>query len=254
MYISRRKHILSGTIMLAALINLAESGLMALARLILGKSGTLTPDMLDEAIWNLQLLMSVAQILLTGGLFYLAWRRLMHYMGVVEEDDHQEMARLQEEMLGKKLSNLSAPEISKLLQIWAVIFVGSQLVYNVTSFIYRNFTGELTLMLAQGGGAGGESFLSIYNQTHGFKYMAMLIAILIGVMMTGIFLGDGLLKSLVIGIVVLFLLAFSVFRMNTLSIMGRDVGVVWTSVIFHLIETVGLIVFSLYLRVRYAGV
>ena len=44
-----------------------------------------------------------------------------------------------------------------------------------------------------------EQFVAIYNNTHGFKYIGLLIALLIGVLMTGIFLNDRLLKVVKIG-------------------------------------------------------
>jgi hypothetical protein len=73
-------------------------------------------------------------------------------------------------------------------------------------------------------------------------------------MMTGIFLDDRLLKTVASVLAVLFLIAFSVFQMNTISIFGRMVGVVWTSVIFHATETVGLLTVAVYMRTHYQGV
>ena len=43
-------------------------------------------------------------------------------------------------------------------------------------------------------------------------------------------------------------------EMFTLSLLGRNYGIVWSSVIFHLMETVGLFALARYLRIRYHGV
>ena len=96
--------------------------------------------------------------------------------------------------------------------------------------------------------------MSIYNLTHGFKYQGMLIALLLGAMMTGIFLDDRALKITSIVIACLFMLSIAGPEMFTLSLMGRRYGIVWSSVIFNLMETVGLFALALYLRWRYNGV
>ena len=212
------------------------------------------PDMADNYIWITQLIFSFVRLLAMLAVFLIARKKLSKYMGVVEEDDFAEMGRLQEEVFGNKISSLSADAISRLLQIWAVILIGTQFVYDITSLQYRRFVNELTLLLANGEMLTGTSFVSLYNSTHGFKYLGMLIAILLGVMMTGIFLNDRILKIVTVSITGVFLLSFSVFQMYTFNVFGHSIGVVWTSVIFHITETVGIIVLSIYLRQKYRGV
>ncbi len=89
--------------------------------------------------------------------------------------------------------------------------------------------------------------------THGFKYLSMLMAILLGVMMTAVFLHDRRLEIAVPVIAGLFLLAFGLLHMQKISLIGREIGIVWTSVIFHLTETIGLFGFSIYLAKHYTG-
>jgi hypothetical protein len=72
-------------------------------------------------------------------------------------------------------------------------------------------------------------------------------------MMTAIFLRDRRLGIAVLMIAVLFLLAFGILQMQTITFTGREIGIVWTSVIFHLTETVGLFGFSVYLAKHYKG-
>ena len=253
MYFGSHKHLLSRALLWAAGLNMLTMGLSSLVRLILRNNTSFLPDMTDNYIWISQLVFSFIRLLVMLIVFIVAWRKVSKYMGVVEKDDLAEMGRLQEEVFGKKISSLSADAISRLLQIWAVILIGTQFVYDITSLQYRKFVNELTLLLANGEMLTGTSFISLYNSTHGFKYLGMLIAILLGVMMTGIFLNDRLLKIITASITGAFLLSFSVFQMYTFNIFGRLIGVVWTSVIFHITETAGIIALSLYLRKKYRG-
>ncbi len=236
--------------MATALIRLGTAFSEGALRLILRKSG-LTPDMMDSVLWKFQLACSVFKIAAIAVVFLFAWKKLSHYMSLVEEDDFEEIGRLQEEFLGKKKSSLSVKSISRLLQIWAVILIGAEFVYTVSSVIYRRFTAELMLLAFSG--YQYNSFVSVYNLSHGFKYMEMLTAILMGFYMTGIFLDDRKLMIVTTIIAGLFLLAFSVAQMHTISFSGREVGIVWTSVIFHVTETMGLMLFSFYLTKKYRG-
>ena len=161
------------------------------------------------------------------------------------------MGRLQEEYLREGHSALTSDTMAQLLQLWAVILVGAETIYLVSSAIYRMLVEELTQLFLNG--IPYESYISIYNMSHGFKYLEMLTAILLGVIMTGIFLGDNLLKAVAAVIAVVFLLAFGIMDMNTVALPGRVVGIVWTSVIFHLTETLGLSLLALYLSRKYNG-
>ena len=254
MYLSGSKHLLSRVLMAAALINIVTAMLSGLLRLILGNSSSITPDMSDGMNWIIQSVVSLLQLVLLCLLFYFAFRKLRRYMGTVAADDREEMGKLQAEVFGKSLPVLSADAIKRLLQIWAVILIGVEFVYDVTSSLYREFVIQLFTMELLTGGIFAGGFSILYNSTHGFKYLGMLIAILLGIMMTGIFLDDRLLKITSLVLAVLFLVAFSVFQMNTISIFGRSVGVVWTSVIFHATETVGLLTVAVYMRTHYQGV
>ena len=54
-------------------------------------------------------------------------------------------------------------------------------------------------------------------------------------------------------ILLLFLISFAVIQMQTVYLMGREIGIVWTSIIYHFTETLGIIFLSLYLNKRYKG-
>lgn len=250
MYFSKHKHMISNTILGITLVGFLLSGLMAVLRIIMTKSNAVTPDMLDHMISQMQNGFTFLQLLITGIIFLYAWKKIRKYATVVNPEEQWEMARLQEEFLGENKSVLSIDVIYKILQIWVVILFWVQIIYEITSLIYERFIAELLAALS-----GSEAiFVSIYNSTHGFKYIGMLIAILLGVMVTGIFLDDRILKIAAFLVAFVFLISFSVLQMSTVHIIGKSIGIVWTSVIFHFTKTVGLIVYALYLRYRYHGI
>ncbi len=251
MYFSKKTHFLSYAIMASALIRLAGAMMEGIIRMTLSRVAGLLPDMLDTVMWRVQTVSSIAQMALIAVVFFLTWKKLSRFKKLIDEDDHEELGRLQQEVLGEHLSSLTANEIGQLLQIWAIILIGAEFIYYITSVIYRRFILELVLFALSG--AEYTSFVSLYNLTHGFKYLEMMTAILLGVVMTAIFLEDRYLRIAAVVIAVVFLLAFGVSQMHTASFSGKEVGIVWTSVIFHLTETVGLFVLSVYLAKHYRG-
>jgi hypothetical protein len=163
------------------------------------------------------------------------------------------MGELQKEVFGENIASLSVESVNRLLQLWAVIFVGAELIYVFTSIMYRRFIGMLMDALSQGEAMSDGTFVMLYNMTHGFKYLEILSAILLGVVVTGIFLNDRILKISSLAILLLFLLCFGAMQMQTVYLMGREVGIVWTSLIYHATETLGLFLLSLYLTIKYKG-
>ena len=253
MYLNIKESILSRSILLTALVKMLAAFVEGNLRFLIRRDETLTPDMLDRMIWNVQTVSSIVQIIVITLIFYYSWKRLYHYINLIPLEDRREMGALQQQYLGKRNATLSAESVSRLLQLWAVIFVGAELVYSFSSLMYRKFIATLMTALAESGGASNETFLMLYNMTHGFKYLEILGALLLGVVMTGIFLSDRYLKAASLIILVLFLLAFGIFQMQTLSFWGREIGIVWTSIIYHFTETIGLVILSFYLTKKYKG-
>ena len=251
MYFSKKTHLLSYAIMASAVIRLAGSAAESLIRTLLNKTASLLPDMLDAIMWKVQTVSSGIQIILIALVFYLSWKKMNKLKGLIAEEDRAELGRLQEEALGEHLSSLSANDVGKLIKMWAIILIGAEFVYFLSSVIYRRFTLELMLLVISS--ARYESFTYIYNMSHGFKYLEMMTALLLGVIMTGIFLGDGRLKIVAAVIAAAFLLSFGLFQMTSIDVSGKLVGIVWTSVIFHFTETVGLFVLAVYLAKHYRG-
>ena len=254
MYLSSRSHILSDTLLGVALLRLAGALLPGILRLLMRKGGTL-PDMTDDQIWLMQNTSAALVIIGTVRLILYAFRRLDRQLGVVPEEDRREMARLQEDMLGNRRAALSAELIRKLLGFWAVVLVCVQFMYEVFSILYRRFILSLTQALTDpSGGIGMEAYIEIYDHTHSFKYQGMFIALLLGMVVTALLLEDRRMMLISAVIAGVFLFATIGVEMSTISLMGRQIGVVWSSLIYHALETVGLVVVAVYLRVFYRGV
>ena len=140
------------------------------------------------------------------------------------------------------------------MQIWAFILVGVQIVYDITMIVYRRFIMQLADMVLSSETDLADTMVDIYNNTHGFKYLGMFIGIMLGMIVTGVFLNDKLLKILAGVVSLIFVTAFVILEMEPISIMGHYVGIVWTSFIFHQMETVGLMLTAFYLSRKYRGI
>ncbi len=254
MYISPKKHLLSDTLLLAALIRICGTALNAGIRLAMRSAGSLSPDMLNARISNAQFAVSALQLILVFAVMLRSYFRIRHMISVIPREDRSEIRQLQKEQFGDDISSLSAEKVSRLLEIWMTILVGAQSLYDVSAILYRDAVRDMADILSEAGGAGRSETFELYNVTHGFKYLSMFIAIMLGIMITGIFLRDRFLKISAVLISALFILCFAFVQMTTLSFLNARIGVVWTSVIFHVLETFGLLITAFYLRVRYNGV
>ena len=249
MYLNQNRHYLSRAIMISALIRLSGSIAGGLFRMLL-RSGSPAPDLLNNRIALMEMVIGIVEIILMGLVFYASGKHLEHDIRLIDPEEAAEVGRLQEELLGTRLSSLSADDIRKLLEFWAIILIAAEVIYQITSDIYRRFISQLAEIIA---GASEADFAALYNLSHGFKYLEMLIAILLGVLVTAIFLNDKVLRCAAAGIAAIFLLSFGLLRMQTLNLSGQMVGIVWTSIIYHLTETVGLFLLAVYLSRRYRG-
>ncbi|MBQ7679873.1 MAG: hypothetical protein IJT34_08490, partial [Butyrivibrio sp.] len=130
----------------------------------------------------------------------------------------------------------------------------AQAMYDVSSIVYRRFAVSLAEVMVDIQGETGSAYTEIYNLTHGFKYQGMLVALLLGAMVTAIFLDDRQMEGAVGLITLIYMISTIWIGMGTISLLGHSIGVVWSSVIFHVLETIGLITIARYLRLRYRGV
>ncbi len=251
MYLNKRIHLLSTSIMRAAFISLIMTAFEGFIRTIVNRTSSYAPDMLDTVLWNIHTVCSVLKIAAIIAVFYFAWKKIARLKKLIADDDRTEMGELQKETFGSELSSLSADAIEQLILIWGVILIGAECVYFITSVIYRKFTTQLMLMAISG--ARYDLFLPLYNLSHGFKYQEMMTAIVLGVVMTAILLRDRILNITSGVLMLVFLLSFAVFQIGSVSMPGRQISIVWTSVIFHMTETIGLFLLSVYLSRHYRG-
>ncbi len=252
MYVNRKEHYLSNSLFWAAGIHAFANVAMIIVRRVIRSGNTDQPDMANSAIMSGQIAIAAIQVILMAFVFIGAFDKLKSALSVVEESDRLRMAVLQQETMGNKVPALTGESIGKLLELWGAILIAVRMVYDICSLVYRRFITDL-IGFSNDAGSSGESFIAIYNNTHGFKYVGLLIALFLGSIMTGIFLNDKLIKVITLILMTFFLLSFVLFGMQTVTFGGYSIGIVWTSVIFHLVETVGLFVLGLYHRRKYIG-
>lgn len=144
-----------------------------------------------------------------------------------------------------------SPAVRKLLVLWGVILIPVQVINDMVGMLYTRMLQLIQIaFLTSGTDTDGKMFAMIYDMTHGFKYVCLFLAILIGVVMTGEILDRKILILLSGLVAVLFMVAFTVLRMGSVSIDAMDtyeIGVNWTSMIFHVLNTVGLFSVGLYI-------
>lgn len=139
----------------------------------------------------------------------------------------------------------------KLLRIWGVILIPIQLINEIVVMLYTRMLDIVEYVLVNSGNdAEGQIFAMIYDSTHGFKYICIFIAILLGIMITGEIIEKRVLVLMSLAIAILFMFAFTILRMQSFavdSIVKFDLGINWASMIFHVLNTLGLFGLGVYL-------
>lgn len=121
--------------------------------------------------------------------------------------------------------------------------------------MYRKFILQIgSLIGAERSSEIEEAVVAVYNGSHGFKYVGMFTAIILGIVVTAVFLKDKKLIMAAVMLTIIFMFAFAYVNMQTVTISGNQYGIVWTSVIFHALETLGLLVMGFYLKRWYVGI
>ena len=251
MYVNRKEHYLSNSLFWAAGIHAFANITLFIIRRMVQNTNADQPDIANSTILAGQIAVAAIQVILMAFVFIGAFDKLKSALSVVEESDRLKMAVLQQETLGSKIPALTGDSIAKLLELWGAILIAVRMVYDICSLVYSRFITELFEYSADM--TSNENFVAIYNNTHGFKYVGLLIALLLGSLMTGIFLNDKLIKVITLILMAFFLLSFVLFEMQTFTVAGYSIGIVWTSVIFHMVETIGIFILGLYLRRKYIG-
>lgn len=132
-----------------------------------------------------------------------------------------------------------------LLTVWGIVFVGVQIYYYLEMIFYDRALSDYFEL------ASGEAYSAFYAGTHGFKYAPMFVGIMFGIAMTGIMLKDRLIKLAALALSVLYLFFFGFQDMAFLSFRGATVGIVLCSALFHTVQSVGILVLGMYLKLKY---
>ena len=252
MYLNTTKHYLSKSICISALISLFSQIINAISRVILS-SNLSEPDMLNSLIFNFNTVVQAIVILLIFCIFWWNLKEMKNIMSIVLDDDYERMGILQKEFIPDGISTLKAEAIFQLLEMWAAILIYIQIMSMVSNYQYKRFVANLYEIIPMDSYENAVAFSGIYNSTHGFKYIGMFSALILGIFISAVFLKDRFLKFTVAAITGVFMLAFCIFQMVTFNTEIKIISIVWTSVIYHGLETVGLIVFSFYLAKHYKG-
>ncbi len=148
-----------------------------------------------------------------------------------------------------------SPDVRKLLFIWGIILIPIQIIYDFSTVLYKRML-DMVLIILNTNGPSVENdtiYAIFYNSTHGFKYMGMFLAILLGIVVTGEILEKNRL-ILICGILAtVFMFAFSFVKMQTVSldILPINIGINLTSMLFHSLTTLGLLILGIYILRKY---
>ncbi|NLG05075.1 MAG: hypothetical protein GX567_14775 [Clostridia bacterium] len=130
-----------------------------------------------------------------------------------------------------------------LIGIWAFIVIGIQFLYYVSSHYYGVLINQMFQYLTP------YAYSTFYADTHVFKYAPMMIGLMIGIISTGIILRDR--KIVITGVIIsiIYTASYSVPDMLTITLFnGSQLGIVVPSVMFHTIQSFGLLLLGLYIR------
>lgn len=128
-----------------------------------------------------------------------------------------------------------------LMEIWAFIFIVAESFYYVCLAFYNNALSQFQSV------ASKEAYLNFYNDTHGFKYASLYICIIFGMVLTGYITNARFLSVLSGILIVAFIICFGFIDMQTVQIMGQEVGLVVSSLLFHSVESVGILLIGIWL-------
>lgn len=251
MYINKNRHYLSTFLMIVAITNILTMFVNAAGRMILVKSSA-EVAILNNNVETMSAIISLLQILVTVAVFVYFVRKIKHIKSLIPKEDYAELAMLQKETLGDNVSLLDIDQTDCLIKLWGFILIAMQFIYELSTKVYEKMIMDI-LVLFQLSGLGSDVFVNMYNSSHGFKYLCMMSAIMIGIFVSGLFLKDKIMINVAFIMLALFMLAFLFINSTSLSLLGRDMEIVWTSVMFHILETGGLLVTAIYIRFRYRG-
>lgn len=131
-----------------------------------------------------------------------------------------------------------------LMKIWAYIFVIAECFYYVCLAFYNQTLAKIQVMTSTA------TYIDFYNDTHGFKYAALYICIILGIVITGYITHARFLSVISAILLIAFMICFGFIDMQTIQIMGKNVGLVASSILFHSVESGGVFLLGMWLAFR----
>ncbi len=223
MNLNQKPQILTRTLFITSLINLVFAIINSAVRLIMNVDGSVIPDMLNESYWYFQVVLFILQTIMTVIVFVQGFH------------------------IAKREQITPTENAFMLLKIWAAVLVGVKLIYNLSSILYRHFIEELLGLVAPSDTEAMRAFSVLYVNTHSLKYVGILLAIALGIFVTGTLYHDRPLQIASVILVIIYFTASSFLQMAEITVLDRPLAIVWASVIFHVLQTVGLMAMSGYL-------
>lgn len=251
MYLNKNKHIISYFLIIAAAIKIAAMMGNALARQLLTR-GDSDIAALNTNIAQAGLFISFLQFVFLVIAYIYFYKKIRKYKNIFPVEEQIEIAKLQAENLKDGVSVLNINQTEHMLKLWGFILIMMQLISDVSTKMYENLIMYI-LSLITLSDFDASIFVAIYNSSHGFKYICMMTALIIGTYISSLFLDDRVLKIAAFVSLVLFMVTFRYTDSTALSMLGREMIIVWTSVLFHISETIGLLFIAIYIRIKYKG-
>lgn len=214
------QQILGVFILLVSILNILEAATKTGIRLIINDA---------TRVSNYQSIMSAIKLLFVVGIFVFCFLKM------------------------KKLF-FHSPHVMKLLYIWGIILIPIQIMYDISAIMYNRMLGIVWLILNENYSINNDTFYAMfYDSSHGFKYLGMFIAVIIGIIATGIILERRGLITVSMVLMALFVVSFFAINMKQvdISLFAISVGINMTALIFHLLMTVGLSALGIFIFKSY---
>ncbi len=133
-----------------------------------------------------------------------------------------------------------------MIVIWGFVTIGVQILYYISSYYYGMLVNEMMSDLSP------YEYGTFYASTHVFKYAPMFIGLIMGIIITGAVLRD---KWLVLICLILSSGYIACYGMEDMIPVvlpnGSQLGLVIPALIFHITESVGILLMGLYCKKKY---
>lgn len=135
-----------------------------------------------------------------------------------------------------------------LMLVWGFITVIIQAIYYISSAYYTEILGMMREILSV------HEYTKFYVSTHTYKYVPMFIAIIMGAVITAIILRSKFIFTTTVVICVIYGACYGTGQEFMIAVgQGKYVGVIVSALIYHLVQSVGIMGMGIYIRRTYYG-